>query len=183
VAKLYPYDPDKARKLLADAGHANGLAIDMVGNNDQDSIQREEILIDQLRKIGITLRFTNGTVAAVAAAFFGPERKGAAQLSAWSGRPDPSQTYASLYAKDAYYNAGRADMVPELVTAIAESRASDDIGTRKRAFARLQRVLMENAYVVPLVFPLQVSIMAKKVRGYCPNLLGKPKYEYVWLEA
>jgi ABC-type transport system substrate-binding protein len=183
VAKLYRYDPDKARKLLADAGHAGGLTIEMVGNNDQDSVQREEILIEQLSKVGITAHFTNGTVADIAAGFFGPEKKGAAQLSAWSGRPDPSQTYASLYTKDAYYNAGRGDVVPELVTAIAESRSTEDIETRKRAFSKLQRALMENAYVVPLVFPLQVSVMSARVKGYRPNLLGKPKFEYVWLDA
>ena len=183
VAALYPYDPDKARKLLADAGHGGGLTIEMVGNNDQDSIQREEILIEQLSKVGITVRFTNGTVAAVAAAFFGPEKKGAAQLSAWTGRPDPSQTYASLYTRDAYYNAGRADVAPDLVKALADSRATEDIEIRKQAFARLQRALMENAYVVPLVFPLQVSVMSEKVKGYRPDLLGKPKFEEVWLDV
>jgi peptide/nickel transport system substrate-binding protein len=183
VAKLYPYDPEKARKLLADAGHPGGLAIDMVGNSDQDSIQREEILIEQLRKVGITARFTNGTVADIAAGFFGPEKKGAAQLSAWSGRPDPSQTYAALYTKDAYYNAGRADVVPELVNAIAESRASEDIESRKQAFAKLQHALMQSAYVVPLVFPLQVAVMSSRVKGYRPNLLGKPKFENVWLDG
>jgi ABC-type transport system substrate-binding protein len=183
VAKLYPYDPDKARRLLAEAGHGGGLTLDLVGNNDQDSVQREEILIEQLRKVGITAQFTNGTVAAIAAGFFGQEKKGAAQLSAWSGRPDPSQTYASLYTKDAYYNAARAEVVPELVAAIAESRSTEDIDARKRAFAKLQRALMENAYVVPLVFPLQVAVVANRLKGYRHNLLGKPKFEYVWLES
>ena len=42
---------------------------------------------------------------------------------------------------------------------------------------------MENAYVVPLVFPLQVAVVSAKVKGYRPNLLGKPKFEYVWLEG
>jgi peptide/nickel transport system permease protein/peptide/nickel transport system substrate-binding protein len=183
LAKLYPFAPDKARQLLAEAGHGSGLAIDFVGNNDQDSIQREEILIEQLRKVGITAKFTNGTVAAIAAGFFGPDKRGAAQLSAWTGRPDPSQTYASLYTKDAYYNAGRAEVVPELTSALADSRSTEDIEARKKAFAKLQRALMENAYVVPLVFPLQVSVMSTRVKGYRPNLLGKPKFEHVWIES
>jgi peptide/nickel transport system substrate-binding protein len=183
VAKLYPYDPERARRLLAEAGHGSGLTIEFVGNNDQDSVQREEILMEQLRKVGITAQFTNGTVAAIAAGFFGPEKKGAAQLSAWSGRPDPSQTYASLYLKDAYYHAGRAEVVPELVSAIAESRSTEEIDARKRAFSKLQRALMENAYVVPLVFPLQLSVISTRVKGYRPNLLGKPKFEHVWIDS
>ena len=39
---------------------------------------------------------------------------------------------------------------------------------------------MENAFVAPLAF--QVA-MNKKVQGYRPNLLGKPKYDDVWLES
>ena len=42
---------------------------------------------------------------------------------------------------------------------------------------------MQNAYVVPLVFPLQVSVLSTKDRGYRPNLLGKQKFEHVWLES
>ena len=108
VAKLYPYDPDKARKLLAEAGFKEGTAIEIGGYTDQDSVQREEILIEQLRKAGINVKFVNGTVAEASAAFFGAEKKGAGLLSAWTGRPDPSLTYSLMFTKDAYYNAGRA---------------------------------------------------------------------------
>ena len=55
---------------------------------------------------------------------------------------------------------------------------------RQRAqAAKLQRALMENAYVIPLVFPLQVAVVSNKLKGYRHNLLGKPKFEYVWLES
>ena len=50
VAELYPHDPDKARKLLAEAGFKEGTIIDMSGYPDQDSVQRQEILIEQFRK-------------------------------------------------------------------------------------------------------------------------------------
>ena len=71
VAELYPYDPDKARKLLAEAGFKEGTTIDIVGYPDQDSVQRQEILIEQFRKAGIGIRFLNAPVAEASAAFFG----------------------------------------------------------------------------------------------------------------
>ena len=37
----YSYDPDKAKKLLADAGHANGIDIETYGWADQLARQRQ----------------------------------------------------------------------------------------------------------------------------------------------
>jgi peptide/nickel transport system substrate-binding protein len=183
VADITPHDPDRSRKLLAEAGFKEGTTIELVGYPDQDSVQRQEILIEQLRKVGIGLRFLNAPVAEASAAFFGAEKRGSGILAAWTGRPDPSLTYSLMFTKDAYYNGGRAPVPPELEAAIKESRASEDIQLRSKAFATVQRLVMENAFVVPLAFQFELVAMNKKVQGYRPNLLGKPKYDDVWLES
>jgi peptide/nickel transport system substrate-binding protein len=183
VAALYPYDPDKARKLLAEAGFKEGTVIEIGGYTDQDSIQREEILIEQFRKVGINIKFVNAPIAEASAGFFGAEKRGSGLLAAWTGRPDPSLTYSLMFTKDAYYNGGRAPVPPELEAAIKESRASEDIAFRRKAFATVQRLVMENALVLPLAFQFELVAMNKKVQGYRPNLLGKPKYDDVWLES
>ena len=53
----------------------------------------------------------------------------------------------------------------------------------RKAFATVQRLVMENAFVAPLAFQFELVAMNKKVQGYRPNLLGKPKYDDVWLES
>jgi peptide/nickel transport system permease protein/peptide/nickel transport system substrate-binding protein len=183
VAELNPYDPDKARKLLAEASFKEGTVIEIGGYPDQDSVQRQEILIEQLRKAGIGVRFVNAPIAEASAAFFGPEKRGSGLLAAWTGRPDPSLTYLLMFTKDAYYNGGRAPVPPELEAAIKESRASEDIEIRRKAFAVVQRLVMENAFVAPLAFQYELVAMNKRVQGYRPNLLGKPKYDDVWIES
>ena len=183
VAKLYPYDPDRARKLLGEAGFKEGTVIEIGGYTDQDSVQRQEILIEQFRKAGMNIKFVNAPIAEASAAFFGPEKRGSGLLAAWTGRPDPSLTYSLMFTKDAYYNGGRAPVPPELEAAIRESRASEDIEIRRKAFATVQRLVMENAFVAPLAFQFELVAMNKKVQGYRPNLLGKPKYDDVWLES
>ncbi len=183
VAALYPYDPDKARKLLAEAGFKEGTVIEIVGYNDQDSVQRQEILIEQFRKVGMNVKFLNAPIAEASAAFFGAEKRGSGILAAWTGRPDPSLTYSLMFSKDAYYNGGRAPVPPELDEAIKASRASEDIEIRRKAFATVQWLVMENAFVLPLAFQFELVAMNKKVQGYRPNLLGKPKYDDVWLES
>ena len=88
-----------------------------------------------------------------------------------------------MFTKDAYYNGGRAPVPPELEAAIKASRASEDVEVRRKAFATVQRLVMENALVVPLAFQYELVAMNKRVQGYRPNLLGKPKYDDVWLES
>jgi peptide/nickel transport system substrate-binding protein len=135
------------------------------------------------RKAGMNVKFNNSPIAEASAAFFGPEKRNSGLLAAWTGRPDPSLTYSLMFTKDAYYNGGRAPVPPELEAAIRESRASEDLEIRAKAFATVQRLVMENAFVLPLAFQFELVAMNKKVQGYRPNLLGKPKYDDVWLES
>ena len=51
------------------------------------------------------------------------------------------------------------------------------------AFSITSRCTVENAFVAPLAFQFELVAMNKKVQGYRPNLLGKPKYDDVWLES
>ncbi|MEN9317396.1 MAG: hypothetical protein RIS35_3789 [Pseudomonadota bacterium] len=182
VSTLYPHDPAKARALLAEAGFKDGFELTVGGYTDQDSVRRSEIIMDQLGRVGIRLKFINGSIPEISGQFFGAEKKFDMLLSAWTGRPDPSMTYGLMYGKDAYFNAGRVEVSPELSSLLVESRASEDIETRKKVFSRIQRIVMEQAMVVPLAFQFEMTVFNQpKVKGYKPNLLGKPKYEFISL--
>ena len=52
TAKLYHHDLDKARALLKEANVPEGFAIDLGGYTDQDSLRRQEIIIEQFAKAG-----------------------------------------------------------------------------------------------------------------------------------
>jgi peptide/nickel transport system permease protein/peptide/nickel transport system substrate-binding protein len=179
VSTMYPHDPARARKLLEEAGFKNGLELTVGGYTDQDSVRRGEIVMEQLAKVGIRLKFINGSIPEISAQFFGNEKKFDALLSAWTGRPDPSMTYGLMYAKDAYFNAGRVEVSAELSNLLVESRASDNIDTRKAVFAKIQRIVMEQALVAPLAFQYEMDAVSSKLHGFKPNLLGKPKYEFI----
>jgi ABC-type transport system substrate-binding protein len=176
VSTLYPHDPDKARKLLAEAGFKDGIELTIGSYNDQDSVQRSEVLQAQLGQGGIRLKFTRGTIPEISAQFFATEKKFDALLSAWTGRPDPSMTYALGFDKGAYYNAGR-DCDPELSKLIQQSRESESLTERAIVFARIQRFVMENALSAPIAFQYEVDALAQKAEGYKADLLGKPKFE------
>jgi len=180
VSTLYPHDPDKARQLLVAAGFKDGVEITIGSYNDQDSVQRSEVLQAALAEVGIRLKFTRGTIAEISSQFFGNEKKFDMLLSAWTGRPDPSMTYALGFDKGAYYNAGR-ECAPELSQLIQESRESEDLATRAAVFAKVQRFVMENALSAPIAFQYELDALAGRAKSYTPDLLGKPKFVNMWL--
>ena len=47
----------------------------------------------------------------------------------------------------------------------------------------MQRLIMEQALVIPLAFQYELVAMSKRVQGYRTSLLGKPKYDDVWLDG
>jgi peptide/nickel transport system permease protein/peptide/nickel transport system substrate-binding protein len=47
----------------------------------------------------------------------------------------------------------------------------------------VQRLAMENALWAPLAFAFELTAFGTRVKGYKPNLLGKPKFDNVWIEG
>jgi len=176
VAQMYPHDIERAKKLVAEAGLGSSIELTAGGYHDQDSARMNEIIMEQLGKVGIRCKFSVGTVADISAQFFGSEKKFDILLSAWTGRPDPSMTYALMYADDAYYNGGRGKPTPEISALLVQSREKQTLEERRAVFSRLQRLIMEGAYSVPLAFRFEVGALGPKIKGYQPNLLGKPRF-------
>jgi ABC-type transport system substrate-binding protein len=182
TADYYTYDPDKARKLVADAGFPDGIDIPMVGWSDQLSMQRQEVMMAHLGKAGIRIKLTTYAPSESAAMFFGPAKKGAARMALIAARPDPSQEYDNLFGKDAYFNAGNVEL-PGFRELLDATMATTDQAQRKEAFAKLQRFEIENALMVTLLFARTVSVHSRKVKNFVYGSIDKPKLTETWLEA
>jgi peptide/nickel transport system permease protein/peptide/nickel transport system substrate-binding protein len=179
LANMYPHDPAKARQLLADAGHPDGIELNMLTYSDQNSQQRAEILIEQLKAANVRIKLTSGSLPDITAAIFS-KKEGDFLQSNWTGRPDPTLSYTLMFSKSGYFNPSGLE-TPGLEAALAASRATSDQAARTLAFAGVQKIVLDQALFVPLAFQSQIVAHTAKVQGYRPTLLGKPRFDDVFL--
>ena len=179
LANFYKYDPDRAKALLKEAGFPDGVEIHLIAWSDQVSVQRTEVLIEMFKKANIRLKLSTGGGVETAGQFFG-KQEGDMHLSFWTGRPDPSLTYDLLFAEGSFFNAGRG-ATPGMAALLSEAQSGATQESRKTAFVKVQRAALENALFCPIMFDVQMVVHTNRLKGYQPNLIGKPKFEGVSL--
>ena len=180
AAARFPYDPDRAKALLREAGFGNGgLTVNASYASNQLNSQRIEILGSFLDKVGIKLTSTAGTLTATLQSW--RDGVGDIRLANWTGRPDPAITYALLLEPSSAFNIGGAAPSPDLLEAITESRTLQELEARKAAMAKVLRLEREFALTLPLAFEPEITALGRRVRNYVPNLAGRTRFEQVWL--
>ena len=153
-APRYTYDPAKAKQLLAEAGYANGLDLDLYAYRERN---QTEAMINYLRAVGIraNLRFMQY------AAMRDQVRAGKAPLV--------HQTWGSFSVNDVsastpvYFKFQEDDITrdPEVRDLLAKGDNSVDPQARKDAYKKALALIAERAYVVPL-YSLPVYYVANK---------------------
>lgn len=169
----YAYDPDESKRLLAEAG-AQDLEFDMLSRSDTSSVRLAEILKDQWAAVGVTVKILPRDVVEATDQYFN-QKSSPAYLAGWSGRPDPSMTYRSLFDEKAYYNVGglKVDGLDEAISAADKSFDLDErvVGLDAAAVAAFEQTLF-----LPVVFQDALIARSDKVKGFQMNQMGKPKF-------
>jgi peptide/nickel transport system permease protein/peptide/nickel transport system substrate-binding protein len=178
VENPYPYDPAKARALLAEAGYGNGLTLDMMVLPDAEYRKRADIAMDNLGKVGIKINLMPNQQAT---SMFNTQAIGDMYLVAWPGRPEITQTYFQIFSKDSYYNVAHDTPLANIEELIAATRLSEDLNERRKAFTALTKAEREYALFTPICAEQVVYAWRKKVKGFEPTFMGKPKFDGVFL--
>jgi peptide/nickel transport system substrate-binding protein len=139
----YPYDPAKAKALLAEAGYGKGFDTDIYAYRERDYA---EAIIGDLRKVAINARLHWMQSSAESKLM----REGKTSIA--------FQTWASLSVNDAsaftgvYFKGGVDDLAkdPQVNAWVQAADSATDPQTRKENYAKALQRISEQAYWAPL---------------------------------
>jgi peptide/nickel transport system substrate-binding protein len=157
-----PYDPAKAKKLLAEAGYPNGFeAVLKVAPQYYYTVRTGEVLADQLQKSGVKIKIEQ------------------IEWSQWLSRVWKDAEYdltiighaeawdIANYANPKYYF--RYDS-PEFQKLFAESEVTIDDKARRELYVKMQKKLVEDAPVVWLYIHPRLAVTKKGLQGFWKDL-------------
>jgi peptide/nickel transport system substrate-binding protein len=157
-----PYDPAKAKKLLAEAGYPNGFdAVLKVAPQYYYTVRTGEVLADQLQKVGVKIKIEQ------------------IEWGQWLSRVWKDADYdltiighaeawdVANYANPKYYF--RYDSA-EFQKLFQESETTVDDKARRELYVKIQKKLVEDAPVVWLYIHPRLAVTKKGVQGLWKDL-------------
>ena len=155
LTNVYPYDPQKARNLLKDAGVATPLKLTMTLPPPQYARKGGEIVAAQLAKVGVEVKTENVEWAQWLSGTF----KGNFDLTiVMHAEPLDYMQYANT----AYYWGYDSKAFRDIAAQYAEASNPKE---RSRLFADMQKKLTEDAVNAFIFNPAQVAVAKKGLKG------------------
>lgn len=175
--KSLAYDPAKAKALLAEAGYANGLSIQLSTPQIGVFQQINQLVQEQLGAIGIQATLSpissNDWYARIVdgATNFTPTR--------WTQRPDPDGLLGILFDEKGYANSTKYSN-KNVSTLLGKARETYNQAERKSLYSQAQKQIVEDLPMLPLFFSTEYAAMQEKVRGFewIPDQI--PRFREVW---
>ncbi|WP_052948763.1 ABC transporter substrate-binding protein [Mesobacillus campisalis] len=174
------YNPEKSKELLKSAG-LDSVSFDMVVPTVPEWQRMGEAIKGQAKKAGIEINIQTMEMNKGNSLYFN-EKQIPANLTAWTGRPDPQQTVNLFFSGNGFYNTG-GESTPEKEELINKAAASYDQKERAELYGKINEVaIYDEAMTIPLVFTPVTAAMTPQVKGFEGTLLGKPKISFLWLD-
>jgi peptide/nickel transport system substrate-binding protein len=173
----WPYDPKKAKQLLAEAGHSKGLTITGVCGTDPTSRARAEAVKSMLAEVGIDWKVD----ALDPAAGFDRFKNLEFHLTQgdWTWIYDPDLMASGLYHPTGGFNFGRSKN-DAAIALIERGRKEVDMDKRQKIYWELEKVLYDNCEDIWLFWEMWPSAYSKNVMGYNFEMAVKHKEIWSW---
>lgn len=174
---LIHYNPEHARKLLAEAGYPGGknfpkLTV-LTTSREVQKTMTEAIQAQWKQVLGINVEIKSSEWASYKMA----QQQGDYDIAygSWSGDyPDPS-TFLELWTgTNGNNNTGWQD--PEFEQYIHESRQLKDPALRNAQFTKAETILLEECPILPLFWSKRAYLLHPDVRGWHPILMDARPY-------
>jgi peptide/nickel transport system substrate-binding protein len=170
--KAYPYDPERARKLLAEAGYAGGFSTTLwvpeSGSGMQSPVAMSTVIQSNLKAVGVNVTLQTMEWGAYLAKLRTKEQDLFA-LSWMAGNEDPDMVMYPLLHSSQWTPNGpnralyRNDKYDEL---LHQARLTTDQKKRAELYREAQRILLDDAPWVFVDHEIQTAAHAKRVQGF-----------------
>ena len=168
----YPYDPAKAKKLLAEAGYPNGFSTTLwvpeSGSGMQSPVAMSIVMQSNLRAVGVNVTLQTMEWGAYIAKLRTKEQELFA-LSWMAGSEDPDMVMYPLFHSSQWTPNGpnralyKNEQFDDLLT---EARHVTDQAKRAALYREAQRILVEDAPWVFVDHEIQIAAISKRVQGF-----------------
>lgn len=169
----YPYDPEKAKQLLAEAG-AEDLVLTFYYGESTDNTKLGETLQAQLSAVGVTLELEPVESGTWWATF----EDGGYDISR-GGYPmeiaNTDSAYYDMFHSTGTFNVSRISN-PEIDALLDEARTELDSAKRNEIYIKVNQILAEEAYFVPLYFQASTVVYNAGLKGV--SAVPTQKYMY-----
>ena len=163
----YDYDPAKAKRLLAEAGHGNGFSIRLWRTQRAELARLAQSIQQNLAEVGIRAEIIERDASSARAAV----RNGEADLFLtdwWADYPDPENfNYPLFHSRNRGHGGNYAFLADQaLDTMILRARATTDEAEKTRLSRAIDARVFELAPWIFLWFPVDVWAMHPDVSGW-----------------
>lgn len=180
----YPYDPAKARALLAEAGYPDGFRTEYVITPDEELEKIATSLQSDLAKVGIQIDLRVMSLGAYATAIAQPDGPPFG-FYAWIGDfPDPTNFLDTKFHSRSIESAGNDSFYvnPELDALLDAARADLDPVSRAATYERAEKILYDDAPWIWGFHRVVTEVTQPYVRGYAPHPVWIRDYTSAWLD-
>ena len=189
----YPYDPERAKELLAEAGYPDGFEVEFwipqSGSGMQQPVAMGTVIQDFLSRVGITANIQQFEWGTYLDRVIVPEDQAESVPAmfemSWIGdNGDPDNFLYILLSGDQFpangFNLGYYSN-PEVDEILRTARQTISQEERTPMYEEAQRLLMADLPVVPIDHESQIVIMDSNINGFTPHPTGVFRFETVQL--
>jgi peptide/nickel transport system substrate-binding protein len=170
--KAYPYDPARARKLLAEAGYPNGFSTTLwvpeSGSGMQSPVAMSTVMQSNLKAVGVNVNLQTMEWGAFLAKLRTKEQELFA-LSWMAGTEDPDMVmYPLLHSSQWTPNGPNRALYknPKFDDLLQQARLTTDQAKRASLYKEAQRILVDDAPWIFVDHEIQIAALAKRVQGF-----------------
>jgi len=179
----FPYDPDLARELLAEAGFPEGRGFPSFEllYNTSESHRTIAVAIQQMwnKELGINIELHNQEWKA----YLSTRQAGDFDIlrAAWFGDYDDPNTFLSLGETNNGNNHTNWSSA-EYDGLIKQAAITLDPEARKAIFQKAEAILIDEMPVIPIYFYVTARLIDDSVKGWYPSILDNHPYQSLSLE-